>query len=187
MSAVHRDNDGSLSFEEFQQAFELLASSPTSSSVCKSPGSGGKDDSQGAWLRHIFHTADVDGNERLNFPEFVAVTFDWSTLEKPVLDGILKRLFNQLDKDGDGEVSIEELAEVFKGALSWSELEQVYARIDLNHDGHVAVEELETFLFQSISDTDLSPCCVRDESDQLRCTPACLDTGSRADPLINFA
>jgi len=56
------------------------------------------------------------------------VTFDWSTLEKPVLDNILRRLFNQLDRDGNGEVSVEELAEIFKGALSWSELEQVCAR-----------------------------------------------------------
>ena len=36
------------------------------------------------------------------------VTFDWSTLEKPVLDGILRRLFNQLDKDGNGEVPLRE-------------------------------------------------------------------------------
>lgn len=148
------DNDGSLSLEEFQQAFELLATSPTSGYLCKSPD--GKDDSKGAWLSHMFHMADIDRNGLLNFPEFVAVTFDWSTLEKPVLDGILRRLFNQLDKDGNGEVSVEELAEIFKGALSWSELEQVCARIDADCDGHVTVEELETFLFQSISDEDLT-------------------------------
>ena len=51
---------------------------------------------------------------------------------------------------------MEELAEIFKGALSWSELEQVCARIDENRDGHVTVEELESFLFQSISDEDLT-------------------------------
>lgn len=31
------------------------------------------------------------------------VTFDWNTLERSVLDGILKRLFNQLDRDGNGQ------------------------------------------------------------------------------------
>eukprot|EP00434_Breviolum_minutum_P032031 symbB.v1.2.028327.t1/scaffold2995.1/size65713/2 len=148
------DNDGSLSLAEFQKAFELLATSPTSSSLCKSPQ--GKEDSQGEWLAHIFKMADIDSNGLLNFPEFVAVTFDWSTLEKPVLDNILRRLFNQLDRDGNGEVSVEELAEIFKGALSWSELEQVCARIDADNDGHVTVEELKTFLFESISDDDLS-------------------------------
>jgi len=150
------DNDGSLSLEEFQQAFELLATSPTSS-LCKSPAAG-KDnaDSKGAWLAHIFQMADIDRNGRLNFPEFVAVTFDWSTLEKPVLDGILRRLFNQLDRDGNGEVSVGELAEIFKGALSWTELEQVCERIDANKDGCVTVEELNAFLFESISNDDLS-------------------------------
>eukprot|EP00913_Durusdinium_trenchii_P020886 g19624.t1 len=98
---IDADNDGSLSLEEFQQAFELLAGSPTSGSLCKSPMT--RDDPQGAWLEHIFKMADIDKNGRLNFPEFVAVTFDWNTLERSVLDGILKRLFNQLDRDGNGQ------------------------------------------------------------------------------------
>lgn len=151
---IDADNDGSLSLEEFQQAFELLAGSPTSGSLCKSPMT--RDDPQGAWLEHIFKMADIDKNGRLNFPEFVAVTFDWNTLERSVLDGILKRLFNQLDRDGNGQVSMEELASIFKGALSWSELEQVCTRIDADQDGHVTLQELHDFLFESVSDEDLS-------------------------------
>ena len=51
------------------------------------------------------------------------VTFDWSTLEKPVLDSILRRLFSQLDRDGNGEVSwnirVRSWQEDSCGCLKW--------------------------------------------------------------------
>ena len=59
-----------------------------------------------SWLPYIANTElpqkQCDFSQSLT----AEVTFDWSTLEKPVLDGILRRLFNQLDKDGNGEVPL---------------------------------------------------------------------------------
>ncbi|CAE7460691.1 CML27, partial [Symbiodinium pilosum] len=79
------------------------------------------------------------------------VTFDWTTLDETVLRQTLKRLFDQMDKNGDHKVTYDELAGIFHGALSTEEVKNAFARIDMHGTNYVTVEELDTFLFSTLS------------------------------------
>eukprot|EP00439_Symbiodinium_sp_Y106_P074667 s454_g14.t1 len=103
----------------------------------------------------LFEIADVDDDGSLNFPEFVAVTFDWSSLDKKALHQTLKRLFDQMDKNHDQKVSYEELAGIFQGALSTEEVKRAFSRIDLHGTNYLTFEELDTFLFSALSAEDM--------------------------------
>ncbi|CAJ1423028.1 unnamed protein product [Effrenium voratum] len=117
------DVDGGLSLQEFRKACKELMKKPSSGRLCSKSVSGATDR-----IDHIFKISDVDNDGVLNFPEFVAVTFDWNSVERSELQRTLKQLFNTLDKDRNGQVNLEELGATFQGALSGEELQEAFAR-----------------------------------------------------------
>jgi len=104
----------------------------------------------------LFRQADVDQSETLDFNEFVAVTFDWSSLDVGTMTATLQKLINDLDRDDDGQLSQDEFNKAFHGALGRDELKRVFSHIDQNGDGAVGKEELRRFLFEPASKEELS-------------------------------
>mmetsp|Transcript_76971 Transcript_76971/g.213939 ORF Transcript_76971/g.213939 Transcript_76971/m.213939 type:complete len:543 (-) Transcript_76971:88-1716(-) len=125
---VDQDQSGQINLEEFKVAFSKI-------------------DADGD-AETRFRQADLDGDEALDFNEFMAVTFNWKALDPKVLEKHLHKLFVDLDKDGTGNISESELREIFQGALSYDEVARVFKRIDVDGDGSVSLKELAHFLFE---------------------------------------
>mmetsp|Transcript_62471 Transcript_62471/g.135613 ORF Transcript_62471/g.135613 Transcript_62471/m.135613 type:complete len:555 (+) Transcript_62471:76-1740(+) len=115
-------------------------------------------------LGRVFREADIDNDKRLDFNEFVAMTFDWKSLDKTTLDDSLKSLIDGLDQDGDGRLQESELAKLLDGAVSRRELRELFKRIDVNCDGSLSPQELHNFLFNSQTDEELDRFMVTPES-----------------------
>ncbi|CAE7540253.1 hppA [Symbiodinium natans] len=155
---VDSDHNGSISVEEFRAACAQLDMSqwcPCS----QASRMGGRRTSVSTIADTLFNIADVDNDGSLNFPEFVAVTFDWSSLDKQALHQTLKRLFDQMDRNNDQQVSYDELANIFHGALSAEEVKQAFSRIDRHENNYLTFEELDTFLFSALSAEDMEKYC----------------------------
>ncbi|CAE8741736.1 unnamed protein product, partial [Polarella glacialis] len=104
-SSMDSSHSGSLSLSDFQAALETMGQAASEAEL-------------------LFQKADIDNDGRLIFNEFMAATFDWTSLDRAVLDRSLRKLFEQIDKDGNGQVSISELGELFQGTLSQEELHE---------------------------------------------------------------
>lgn len=162
-NAVDADNSGHISLQEFTIALHALPhQSPSSSNTA--PTSEG----EGSMAEILFRAADVDNDGRLNFLEFMASSFDWSSLDADTLSQSLKQLFDQVDKDGNGRLSLEELTGLFKEALYASEIQEVFARLDRAGSGYITLDELRAFLFQPLSERQLNMYCGAESLTQLQ-------------------
>lgn len=103
----------------------------------------------------LFHQADIDSNGFLDFNEFMALTFDWKSLDQTALMQNVRKLTMDLDSDGTGDVDAEELSKVFQGMLKPEELREVFQRIDADGNGKISVKEMERFLFDPATEEDL--------------------------------
>ena len=93
-------------------------------------------------LRNLLKSADSNGDGRIDYPEFIAAAYQKDLL---LSQDNLKRAFALLDRDGNGTVTAEELAEVFgsghvsqRGEEVWQE---IIKELDRNNDGEISFEE----------------------------------------------
>mmetsp|Transcript_50315 Transcript_50315/g.145928 ORF Transcript_50315/g.145928 Transcript_50315/m.145928 type:complete len:584 (-) Transcript_50315:107-1858(-) len=131
--AVDNDFSGSINLEEFSKAMSRL----------------GRDASE---AEKLFELADVDGDGRLVFREFMAVSFDFSTVEHEALHMVMKRLFGQIDVDASGRVSERELLALFQGAVDRESVREAFKSMDVDGDGKVSLGEFEVYLLGTCSD-----------------------------------
>ena len=99
----------------------------------------------------VFKIIDGDGNGFLEFGEFLRACIDKNKL---FTDDILKLAFNSFDKDGSGEIDIEELQELFvvtkddmdkKGLKLFNKMINA---VDLNGDGQIDFEEFKLMMLK---------------------------------------
>lgn len=64
----------------------------------------------------LISIADVDGDGLIDYNEFVASTMHLSKLEK---EEVLQKTFMQLDRDGSGTISIDELSAALRQFGGW--------------------------------------------------------------------
>ena len=91
---------------------------------------------------NIFKLIDTDKNGYLEFEECVRVLID---KKKLLTDENLKFSFNFFDKDGSGEITIEELKEIF-GVKNNSEIEKLVQEIDIDGDKTISFEEYKIMM-----------------------------------------
>jgi len=103
----------------------------------------------------LFKQADIDGDGQLDFNEFMAMTFDWDSMDPKALNSNVQKLVNDLDSDGGGDVSEKELSSIFQGMLSAKEVHTVFQRMDIDGDGRISVNEMEAFLFEPAGEEDM--------------------------------
>ncbi|ELR22352.1 EF hand domain containing protein [Acanthamoeba castellanii str. Neff] len=90
------NGDGQLSLEEFAQAFRAF----------------GEPDKE---VHAAFKKCDKDGNQSIDFDEFVSFFNEADDDDKPeVNESALKALFKAFDEDGNGKLSKQELVKAFK-------------------------------------------------------------------------
>jgi len=135
---VDADNSGCIDLEELRK---VLASTPSSRSEK---------------AEDFFRLADVTKEGKLNFHEFMAVTFDWTALDGSALEQSLRKLFDHLDHDSNGQVTVEEFGSLFKGAVDHDGVQKAFNRIDTSQSGYVTVAEMRKFLFEPLSEADVA-------------------------------
>ena len=153
--AIDTDNDGSISFNEIINAENSLLKH-----------GGNKIKNADKWTE-ILRSADLDGNGRIDFGEFLTAAVNH---QKIITTENLKSAFQLFDKDGNGKISIDE----FKSALPSSKQskgrddpeddkkwKRIIAEVDTNGDGEIDLQEfgaaMEKFIslsYNSLNSTD---------------------------------
>jgi len=124
-SLFDKDNDGTITTKELGTVMKSLGQNPSESE-----------------LRDMINEVDVDGNGTIDFNEFLEM-MNRHTNECDA-DQELREAFRVFDKNGDGNISAEELKQVMHNLgekLTDEEIDQMIREADLNNDGHVDYEE----------------------------------------------
>lgn len=76
----------------------------------------------------FFDLADVEGDNRLEFNEFAAMSFDWRSLERLEMKSHIQEVVCDLSGNNTDEVTFEDLTTYFGGAVPPDELESLLHR-----------------------------------------------------------
>jgi len=98
----------------------------------------------------IFSSIDTDNNCYLEYEEFTRALINKENL---MTEEILRFSFNFFDKDGNGEIVVSELEEIF-GLFGHrnSALRKMIEEVDIDKNGEISFEEFKTMMKKIISD-----------------------------------
>ena len=121
------NGDGKISEEELYKGLSLKIKSSTL-----------KDD-----VRQIFKNLDMDNNKYIEYEEFVRAAV---SKEKFMADNVLRFAFRYFDKDNSGEITFDEIEQVFKKSVAdkgniHESLKKIIKEVDVNGDGIISFEE----------------------------------------------
>jgi len=98
-------------------------------------------------LQQIMEEVDSDGSGVIDYTEFLAATLDKKTY---IAEDVCWSAFRVFDRNGDGKISKEEIAEVLGDGdvkhLAVRELADLMKEIDANGDGEIDFEEFMTMM-----------------------------------------
>ncbi|HYI02095.1 EF-hand domain-containing protein [Hyalangium sp.] len=129
-SAHDRDGDGRITLQELRQTLERLDEEPID-----------------AELRGLIVKADADGNETIDFSEFLA--FMSRRMRGTGAEDEIREAFDAFDRNRDGLVSIDELLQVMgmlREKMTREEAEASLQRGDSDGDGQLTYEEFVAFM-----------------------------------------
>lgn len=129
-SSYDTDGDGRITVQELKEKLKRLGEEPT-----------------GAELKGLLVKADADGNQTIDFPEFLA--FMSRRLGEPAPGDEVREAFDAFDANGDGLVSIDELLRIMErvGAkMTREEAEDSLRRGDSDGDGQLSYDEFVAFM-----------------------------------------
>ena len=86
----------------------------------------------------MFKAVDLDGNNAIDYTEFVMATMNEKDL---ITNEKLKAAFRLFDKDGSGTISPDEIRKVLGINSSDKHLNKLIAEIDENGDGEIQFDE----------------------------------------------
>ena len=91
----------------------------------------------------IYKNLDMDNNGFIEYEEFVRAAV---SKEKFTSDNILRFAFRYFDKDGSGEITFDEIEDVFKTSIRdkanlHNTLKQIIKEVDINGDGVISFDE----------------------------------------------
>ncbi len=99
-------------------------------------------------VEQIFKNIDMDNNGYIEYEEFVRAAV---SKEKFLNENILRYAFRYFDKDNSGEITFDEIEEVFKESVSdktnvHDSLQQIIAEVDANGDGVIDFNEFSNIM-----------------------------------------
>ena len=94
-------------------------------------------------VHEIYKNLDMDNNGFIEYEEFVRAAV---SKEKFMTDNVLRFAFRYFDKDGSGEITFDEIEEVFKKSVTdkgniHDSLRKIVKEVDINGDGIISFEE----------------------------------------------
>ena len=96
----------------------------------------------------IYKNIDMDNNGYIEYEEFVRAAV---SKERFLSENILKYAFRYFDKDGSGEITFDEIEEVFKQSIAdknkvHESLKKIVSEVDINGDGVISFDEFSTVM-----------------------------------------
>ena len=96
-------------------------------------------------VNEIYKNLDMDNNGFIEYEEFVRAAV---SKEKFMNDNVLRFAFRYFDKDGSGEITFDEIEEVFKKSVTSKNhihdgLKKIIEEVDVNGDGIISYDEFE--------------------------------------------
>ncbi len=105
----------------------------------------------------IFNNIDSDNNGYIECEEFVRAAID---KEMFLNENILKFAFRYFDKDNSGEISYDEIEEVFKSSVQdgnvKESLSKIISEVDTNGDGIISFEEFVNIMNKLLKNKNVS-------------------------------
>ncbi|CAD8150298.1 unnamed protein product [Paramecium pentaurelia] len=101
---------------------------------------------------HLFEQADVNGSNQIDYTEFVIA---FAKKEQIMAQNKLEKAFKLFDKDGNGQISKQELQDIMGGVqLSDNQWSNVFGELDLNGDGVVTLQEFTEMLIKGANEQE---------------------------------
>lgn len=128
------DHDGQISKEEILNSYKKYSKIPNAEEM----------------VEKIFNKVDVNHHDQINFTEFMMAACDF---HKCLSESELKKIFNIIDKNGDGTLSVDEIAEFFKltGPENLNHIRKMMKEIDTNSDGIIQFSEFVNMMSSFLS------------------------------------
>lgn len=117
---LDKNKDGTLSIEEIQKGI--------AESAVEIPGD----------LIEIMKNLDTDGSGNIDYTEFIAATLSQKQYLKKE---VLWSAFRVFDKDGDGRITKQELAAIWKEQADGEAIKAMVSEVDLDGDGEISFDE----------------------------------------------
>lgn len=94
-------------------------------------------------MQELFHASDVDGTGQIDYEEFIAAMLDSNRVAKRA--EAVRRSFEELDKDGDGFISPEDIVKAMpRGSIEIAR--QMVQEVDKDMDGKVNYKEFAAMM-----------------------------------------
>ena len=99
-------------------------------------------------VEQIYHNIDMDNNGYIEYEEFVRAAV---SKERFINENVLKFAFRYFDKDGSGEITFDEIEDVFKESVSdkskvHESLKKIISEVDTNGDGIISFSEFSNIM-----------------------------------------
>jgi len=95
-------------------------------------------------MQELFHASDVDGTGQIDYEEFIAAMLDSNRVAKRA--EAVRRSFEELDKDGDGFISPEDIVKAMPRGSSIEIARQMVQEVDRNNKGKVDYKEFAAMM-----------------------------------------
>ena len=99
-------------------------------------------------ITEVFYNIDSNRSNYIEQEEFVKAAIDKKIF---LSDKMLKFAFNFFDKNKNGSISVEEMADIFKDNTTddkvlFSELKKIIEKLDEDNDGLIGFKEFSSFM-----------------------------------------
>eukprot|EP00798_Chlamydomonas_sp_ICE-L_P004948 gene4948-34724_t len=119
--AIDEDNSGTITVDELREGLRKKGAQLALDEVAK-----------------IVDGLDVDGNNTIDYEEFLAATLHMNKLNR---EETMMEAFKYFDKDGSGHITKEELAEALADIGEVVDIDVIMDEVDINNDGMIDYEE----------------------------------------------
>ncbi|WP_369363124.1 EF-hand domain-containing protein [Streptomyces sp. CG4] len=102
----------------------------------------------------------VDGDQRISLDEFITDKLEAARAGAVAAhtrkrEELRRRLFEAMDRDGDGKVSMAEHRGIFRAfGVSATDAERAFARLDVDQDGSLTIDEMIEATLEYNTSTD---------------------------------
>ena len=103
----------------------------------------------GIQLKNMMKLADLDGDGKVDFSEFVKLCFVGASKDKLKSEDLITRL-GPYDRDSDGKIDIADLKMLLRGEgepLEEEDIDEIIRELEIGSDGKIGIREMvERFL-----------------------------------------
>ncbi|KAJ9522392.1 hypothetical protein QJQ45_008319 [Haematococcus lacustris] len=122
-AAMDTNNDGRIDSQDLHNALEKVGAAIAESE-----------------MQELFHASDIDGTGQIDYEEFIAAMLDSNRVARR--KEAVRKSFEELDKDGDGFITAEDLVKVMPRGSSIELAREMVEEVDRNGDGRVDYNEI---------------------------------------------